>query len=113
VAAMGNDLNDRILNIDNEISTINTNVETITPLVEITYADLKTLRDTNKLVPGKQYRVTDYQCTTTQENTKSAGHQFDIIVTADSTSKLNEVARACLHSGDTYFSSCNLNVWKI
>jgi len=30
VAAMGNDLNDRILNIDNKISTINTNVETIT-----------------------------------------------------------------------------------
>lgn len=113
VAAMGNDLNDRILNIDNEISTINTNVETITPLVEITYADLKTLRDTNKLVPGKQYRITDYQCTTTQENTKSAGHQFDIIVTANSTNKLNEVARACLHSGDTYFSSCNLNAWKI
>ena len=113
VAAMGNDLNDRILNIDNEISTINTNVETITPLVEITYADLKTLRDTNKLVPGKQYRITDYQCTTTQKNTKSAGHQFDIIVTADSTNKLNEVARACLHSGDTYFSSCNLNAWKI
>lgn len=113
VAAMGNDLNDRILNIDNEISTINTNVETITPLVEITYADLKTLRDTNKLVPGKQYRITDYQCTTTQTNTRSAGHQFDIIVTAISNNSLSEDASAINHEGDTYFSSCNLNIWKL
>ena len=95
VAAMGNDLNDRILNIDNEISTINTNVETITPLVEITYSDLKALRDTSKLVPGKQYRITDYQCTTVQENTKSAGHPFDIIVTATSENTSRKFFQYC------------------
>lgn len=81
--------------------------------VEITYSELKALRDGGNLVPGQQYRITDYQCTTVQTNTSSAGHQFDIIVTADSTNKLNEVARACLHSGDTYFASNKLEAWQL
>lgn len=52
------------------------------------------------MVPGTQYRITDYQCTTTQENTKSANHQFDIIVIADDVDKLNENARAVKHQYD-------------
>ena len=84
-----------------------------TNAVQITYADLKSLRDAGKLVPGTQYRITDYTCTTTQANTKSAGHQFDIIVTADDESTLNEEARAALHTGDEYFSGCTLSAWKI
>lgn len=60
-----------------------------------------------------QYRITDYACTTTQENTKSAGHPFDIIVTADSENTLNEKARAIQHEGDTYFADCDLSAWKI
>lgn len=63
----------------------------------ITWENLKQLRDNNSLVPGKQYRIIDYECTTTQEYTKSAKHQFDIIVTADSTNVLNENARAGKH----------------
>lgn len=83
------------------------------PMVETTWANLKSLRDNSKLVAGRQYRITDYQCTTTQINTKSAGHQFDIMVTADSTNKLNEVARAIQHSGDSYFANSKLEAWKI
>lgn len=78
-----------------------------------TWYELKSLRDTGRLTPGMQYRITDYQCTTKQENTQSAGHQFDIIVTADSAGKLNEKARACLHDGDTYFKDCNLAAWEL
>lgn len=63
----------------------------------VTYAELKSLRDNGQLVAGRQYRITDYVTTTTQENTRSAGHQFDIIVTADSESVLNENARAIQH----------------
>ena len=84
-----------------------------TNAVQITYADLKSLRDAGKLVPGTQYRITDYTCTTIQENTKSAGHQFDIIVTADDEGTLNEEARAILHTGDTYFANSNLSAWKL
>ena len=82
-------------------------------MTEIDYASLKSLRDNSKLIPGMQYRITDYHTTTIQEDTKSAGHQFDIIVTADSNNKLNEVARAIQHDGDTYFSKSKLEAWKI
>lgn len=58
------------------------------------------LRDNGELIPGQQYRITDYVTTTTQSNTQSAGHQFDIIVTADDVNVLNENARACLHEFD-------------
>ena len=65
--------------------------------VETTYSELKSLRDEGKLVPGALYRITDYQCTTSQEGTRSAGHQFDIIVQALSESVLSEDTRAIQH----------------
>ena len=65
--------------------------------VEIEWADLKDLRDNGQLKPGCWYRITDYECTTSQENTKSAGHQFDILVLATSASTLSEEARAIKH----------------
>ena len=85
------------------------------PMINITYAELVELRNNNKLIAGMQYRITDYVTTTAQENTKSAGNQFDVIVTADNENTLNEVARACLHDGDTYFSEngARLETWKI
>ena len=79
----------------------------------VTYSQLKELRDNSQLVPGKQYRITDYVTTTTLANTQSAGHQFDVIVTADSYNTFNEVARAIQHQGDTYFSDSDLNAWQI
>ena len=82
-------------------------------IIAISYTDLKTLRDNAQLVPGQQYRITDYTCTTTQENTRAVGHVFDIIVTADDASTINEVARVVKHDGDTYFAGGDLNAWKI
>jgi len=66
-------------------------------LIETTWSNLKSLRDSSQLIPGRFYRITDYECTTAQEDTSSAGHQFDIIVTADSENTLNENARAADH----------------
>ena len=80
---------------------------------EVTWSELKTLRDGGLLTAGQWYRITDYQCTTTQENTQSAGHQFDIIVRADSTDTLNENAYAAHHAGDTYFANSKLEAWKL
>ena len=81
--------------------------------ISITWRDLKAKRDAGELVPGMQYRITDYQCTTTQANTKSAGHQFDIIVVADDERTLNETARAAKHEDDTYFANNDLSAWQI
>jgi hypothetical protein len=85
------------------------------PMINITYANLVELRNNNKLTAGMQYRIIDYETTTAQENTRSAGHQFDVIVTADNENTLNEVARTCLHDGDTYFSEhgAKLEAWQI
>ena len=74
---------------------------------------MKGKRDAGELIPGAQYRITDYTCTTVQANTQSAGHQFDVIVTADDVNKLNENARACLHEGDTYFANSKLESWQL
>lgn len=79
----------------------------------ITWAELKALRDANGLKSGTFYRITDYVTTTTQENTQSAGHPFDVIVLALSENKLSEEAYAALHDGDTYFAKSNLSAWKL
>lgn len=80
---------------------------------EITYSELKNLRDNSQLIPGATYRITDYTCTTIQEGTQSAGHDFDILVTADDVNILNENARAIQHSGDTYFANSDLSSWEL
>lgn len=84
---------------------------------EITYSELKEMRDNDKLSPGALYRITDYICTTTQENTISAGNKFDIIVLATSVNSLSEWARAINHTpqdGETdYFANSNLSAWQI
>lgn len=82
-------------------------------ILKVDWATLKDMRDNGKLAQGKQYRITDYACTTTQDNTQSAGHPFDIIVVADSPNTLNENARAVAHEGDTYFANCKLSAWEI
>lgn len=86
------------------------NVETY---IKITYAELKDLRDNKKLVPGAFYRITDYVTTTTQEDTQSAGHPFDIIVQALDEKTLSENAQAIQHEGDDYFANVKLESWQL
>ena len=86
-------------------------------MIETTYAELKNMRDNGTLTPGMWYRITDYECTTTQENTISAGNKFDVIVLATGTNSLSEQARAINHTpqeGETdYFANNNLSAWQI
>ena len=93
-------------------SDLNSMVDAI-QITEITWSNLKTLRDSSKLIPGATYRITDYTCTTVQEGTQSAGHVFDILVTADDVNVLNENAHAIQHSGDTYFANSDLSAWEL
>jgi hypothetical protein len=82
-------------------------------MTSTTWLALKALKAGRQLIPGMQYRITDYNCTTTQDDTRSAGHQFDIIVTADSIDTLNEEARAVPHSGNSYFANSKLSAWRL
>ena len=82
-------------------------------IVETTHAELVTLRDNAQLQPGQLYRITDYVATTTDPESRSANHPFDIIVIADDVDVLNENASAICHEGDTYFAKCHLETWKL
>jgi hypothetical protein len=85
------------------------------PMTDITYAELKALRDGGNLIPGMFYRITDYQCTTVQADTRATDHRFDIIVQALSNNKLSETAKADYNADDSYFAdnNANLSAWEI
>ena len=81
---------------------------------EVIYTTLVSYISSKKLVPGKVYRITDYNTVIDNNNyIKSAGHQFDIAVIATSTNTLSEEAMALHHSGDTYFTKCRLSAWRL
>ncbi len=94
--------------------SLNTMIDTLgNGVTETTYAALKTRRDAWELTPGMWYRITDYACTTTQADTQSAGHQYDILVLATAAGTLSENALAAHHSGDTYFEDSKLEAWQL
>lgn len=84
-------------------------------ILAYTYSQVKALRDNGELIPGQQYRIKNYECTTTQVNTSVVPHSFDIIVTADNETTLNENARAVVRSNDNYYTTngANLAAWEI
>ena len=88
-------------------------------MINITYNELIVLKNNNQLIPGQQYRITDY-LTTAIKNARSANHMFDIIVVADDVNVLNENARATHHEFDDpnsdeaiYFANSNLAAWEL
>lgn len=81
---------------------------------DVTYSELVDLRDNEELVAGQQYRITDYTTESVDVNTRTARHEFDIIVTAVSSNMLSEDARAFYNSDrDDYFEYSDLNAWEI
>ena len=82
-------------------------------MISTTHSDLINLRDNGQLVVGQYYRITDYVCTTIQENTQATDSQFDIILQALDSGALSEVASATWHDGDTYFAGADVPAWEI
>lgn len=84
-------------------------------MVHITWEELVALRDKEKLIAGQKYRIIDYETVTGKENTQSAGHPFDIIVTALDNKTLDEKASAIWSERDTdgYFAKSNLPAWDV
>lgn len=86
-------------------------------IIEKTWSELKAMRDGGTLVPGQQYRITDYHTTVSNQSelTKitTPTYQFDIIVTAETASNLSEDARTAYRSGTNinnqwYFDLCKV-----
>ena len=85
-----------------------------TPIINMTYEELRLLRSVNNLVPGQQYRITDYTASTSQtEWSKATKNRFDIIVTALTNNVLSEDAKAIQNEKDSYFDNNNLAAWNI
>lgn len=102
------EFNKEVESLRNDIINISADM-----LVPATYAELKALRDAGELIPGMMYRITDFVTITTQANTQSAGHQFDIVVTALDERTLSEEAMAMMHEGDTYFAKSDIAAWRV
>lgn len=87
---------------------------TPTAIVNLTYNELKELRDNSNLKPSQYYRITDFVTTVANDpEARSAGHPFDIIVMASEKNKLQDECYAIQHENDEYFADCNLAAWKI
>ena len=104
----------------NQISKINVgdviyDIRDKSRFIEITYDELVSLRNNNELIAGSFYRITDYITTTSETDTRSAEHPFDIIVVALNQNTLSEEAYVIQSERDVdgYFSNCNLAAWKI
>ena len=92
-------LDSRVDDTEKSISQLNYKLSNISVdmMTPIAYSELKSLRNNSKLTPGMFYRITDYQCTTTQANTRAMDNKFDVIIQALSNNTLSEKASADYH----------------
>jgi len=108
-----NNLNDKIIQVEEQVN----NTDSVELLVNVIYDELCNLVNTNSLLPGQKYRITDYETIVNSSLTdvQSAGHVFDIIVEATDVDKLSENAKAIqsVRDEDGYFTDVNLNAWKL
>ena len=81
--------------------------------MNVTYNELSDLISNSQLIPGQNYRITDYVTTTSQEYSISECNRFDIIVTAITNNVISDDAKAINCEGDTYFNTQNLSSWVI
>lgn len=83
-------------------------------ITSITYAELRELAESSGLVPESRYRITDFVSIFNEaKGIKSAGHAFDLIVTANTGSSFYPKAIAAKHEGDEYFAKNDLSKWEI
>lgn len=83
--------------------------------IRVTYWELVSKLQSAKLVSGKVYRITDYETVVPSSitNAQSAGHVFDVLVTAIAENALSEDARAIHHDNDDYFYESAVKSWQL
>ena len=111
--------------LDSDIGDIDTDATTLEALrnslgfdgpqmESVTVDSLRQKKSLGQLVPGKQYRITDYYATVdTSLPIWSRQERFDLIVTANSNNVLNAKARAIQHSAQDYFRYSQLEKWQV
>ena len=103
-----NEQGEDIAQIRKEVADID-----VEQMVQVTYGELREIKTLGALKKGAYYRITDFVTATTQSNTRSAGHPFDIIVMALDAHTLSKEAMAIQHEGDTYFANNDLAAWQV
>lgn len=102
-----------------QIKKITVNGETyeigggISAPISTTYSELKSLKESNQLVVGQKYRITDFVSVFDEAGITSANHPFDLVIEAISENLFSETACAIIHSGDDYFSNQKLYAWEV
>ncbi len=83
--------------------------------MEATYAELVQMATDGQLIKGMRYRMTDYETMTSQDGTTSAGHPFDLILTALDEYSFSERCSAVRSARDLdgYFAEHNIAAWDI
>ena len=78
-------------------------------LKEVTYEELSTLIQSNELIPGSLYRMTDYQTVTDSTNDQVSvdWHKFDLILRALSS---NTISRNCSAISEYYPKASEWNI---
>lgn len=84
-------------------------------MLNVTWAELVALRDEGQLIAGQMYRMTDYETMTSKSGSQSAGHPFDLVLTALDNKALDEKCSAIWSERDTdgYFTNSNLEAWDV
>ena len=100
---------------DAEKAEWNSKTGILSALHSVSYAELVALRNGKQLRPGHHYRITDFVTTVGDDDeARSAGHPFDIIVLATADDTLSEEARAIVNERNAaYFATANLDAWKV
>lgn len=100
------------------LNSVDTRIDTLEGLatfrtIPLSYLDLRRLRDNGDLVPGQQYRITDF-ATIVNSQFDSLELPFDIVVTALSSTRLSSSASA-LHRDipDDTLKDFDLSSWKL
>lgn len=83
--------------------------------MEATYAELVQMATDGQLIKGMRYRMTDYETMTSQSGTTSAGHPFDLILTALDEYSFSERCSAVRSARDLdgYFAEHNIGAWDV
>ena len=89
------------LTVDEIIENLKSEMQVIIP---ITWAELKALKSSKLLSPGKVYCITDYKTVSIQSGTTTTGKGIKILVQALSENTLSEDALGLLESNESIHS---------
>lgn len=107
-----NNLTEKVTTLEeNTVTTevINQTKNECENLKEVTYEELSTLIQSNELIPGSLYRMTDYQTVTDSTNDQVSvdWHKFDLILRALSS---NTISRNCSAISEYYPKASEWNI---